>query len=171
MKKTLYLMLALMLCGIVGCKPSEKNYRAAYEKTMARDSLRTDFDQTIYGRYRRQVRDIELTNANGDTVEARTMRVVVTQNGGGVKESLKKYCVVVAEFKQLLNANSMRTRFNDGGYPGAFVVHTAEPFYYVLAGSFDNLSDAESLVATLRQKSPVALKAPAPYILIPSQIK
>ena len=165
MRKLVYIFLALV--AMTACKTNENNYREAYERTMARDSARTDFDETIYGRYRREARNTVLTDDSGDTAKVTVMRVYVTADGGGIRESLKKYNVVVAGFKQLLNANSMRQRFQDGGYPGAFVVETPEPYYYVVAQSFIDLAPAKAACAKLRESTPVTLRAPYPYILVP----
>lgn len=152
-----------------GCKTSEKNYREAYERTMARDSSRTDFDQTIYGRHRREVR--EGTIAQGtDTVATRRVRVTVTPDEGALNEQLKKYCVTVGEFKQLFNARSLRDRIRDAGYPGAFIVQTAEPYYYIVAESTADAAAATAAVTKLRANPPFPLRAPAPFILLPAQL-
>lgn len=169
MKKILYLLIALMGLGIWSCKPSEKNYRAAYERTMARDSTRTDFNETVYGRYRREIKEVPAFNEN-DTVNVKTTRVWVVKNEGALNEQLKKYCVIIAEFKQLLNARSIRDRFKEGGYPGAFIVQTPEPYYYVVAAAYTDLSEAVTLTDKLRRDTPVRMKAPCPYILMPSTL-
>lgn len=169
MKSKLCILGILATMILLGCKTNENNYRQAYEKTMARDSLRTDFNETVYGRYRREVREVE--NVQGsDTARVTVARVSVTPNGGAVRENLKKYNVVVAGFKQLLNASSMRERFVDGGYPGAFIVQTPEPYYYVVAGSFRTLGEAIALRDTLTATSPVPLRSPHPFILVPTQL-
>ncbi|MDO5395839.1 MAG: SPOR domain-containing protein [Bacteroidales bacterium] len=172
MKNFLYIILVsgviMLTMAAVSCKPSEKNYRAAYERTMARDSARTEFNETVYGRYRRQVREIPVFTES-DTVKVRTTHVVVSE--GVPREAMKRYCVVIAEFKQLLNARSIRQRFIDGGYPSAFIVETPEPYYYVVAGAYNELPEAMGLCDSLRRNSPVPLKAPAPYLLKPSQIR
>ena len=169
MKHVVYVLLVLL--GFAACKPSEENYRQAYERTMARDSVRTEFNETVYGRYRREARQLESRDDNGDTASVTVMRVSVTPDGGAIREHLKKYNVVVAGFKQLLNAQSMRQRMQDGGYPGAFVVQTAEPYYYVVAGSFADVPAARALRDRLSAKSPVTLRAPYPYLLVPTYLQ
>lgn len=170
MKLSKILMIAALgmtvASALQSCKTTEKNYREAYERTMARDSDRTEFESTVYGRYRRQVSDVPM-EYGGDTVTARRTMVSVTKDGGGLRENLKKYCVVAGEFKQLFNAQSMRNRLVDNGYPGAFLVQTREPYYYVLAGSFADMKAAMELKAKLTDTPPFKLKAPAPYILLP----
>lgn len=168
--KRLSLLLIITAGLLWGCKPSEKNYKEAYERTMARDSVRTEFNETVYGRFRRDVKEYR-TVSNGDTADVRSTRVWVVPDEGTPNELMKKYCVVVGEFKQLLNARSMRDRFKDGGYPGAFIVQTPEPYYYVIAVSDRDLPIALSTIDKLKKESPLPLKSPTPYILVPSTLR
>ena len=151
--------------GIVGCKTTEKNYRAAYEKAVSNSNRDvTDFDDTIYNRFRGQMRDVAV--ALGDsTIMTRTARVAVTADGGGIKEWLKRYNVVVGEFKQLFNARSLRGRYVEAGYPRCFIVENAEPYYYILAGSSNNLAEMVALADSIRATAPIPLKSGFPYIL------
>lgn len=154
-----------MLLAVTSCKTNENNYRKAYEKAVAENDRNvTDFENTIYNRYRGRVRDI--TVPLGDTtVNARVITVKVTPDGGGIAEWLKKYSVVVAEFKQRFNANSMRSRFLDAGYPRTFLVENAEPYYYVVAASSDNIADMVAVADSIAATSPVPLKEGFPYIM------
>lgn len=167
MKKLLYAVLGIVLMSgvLVSCKTSEKNYRQAYERTMARDSARTSFDETIYGRYRRQART-ENVKVGDDTVSMQRITVYVNREGGAVRENLKRYCVVAASFKQLFNARSVRQRLVDNGYPGAFIVQTKEPYYYVVALSTTDLAQAREALGKLTTQPPFPLKEP--FILRPT---
>lgn len=164
MKHLAFILLAGALLGIASCKTSEENYRAAYEKAIAgRDSL-TALDNTIYGAGRRNMGS-RTAVAGADTAEVRTARVAVTDGGGGIREWLHPYSVVVGQFKQLFNAHSMRERLADAGYPRAFVVETAEPYYYVILSSHDSQSEAIHALAAIPSDFPVAMKAPLPFVL------
>lgn len=165
MKQILILLSASMLLVMFGCKTTEKNYREAYERTLARDSSRTDFDETVYGQYRRDIREIPVFTES-DTVNSRLVKVTVTEGGGAIPEDLKQYCVIAAEFKQLFNARSMRERLVEAGIPGAFVIQTKEPFYYVVAGSYAALPDALALLRRMEKNPPFRLPA-KPYLLTP----
>lgn len=161
-----YILSAVVtLLALAGCKTTEKNYRAAYEKAVANENRGvTDFDQTIYGRYRAQVRDTPM--ALGDsTVMTRTARVAVTQDGGGINEWLKRYSVVVGEFKQLFNARSLRGRYADAGFARCFLVQNAEPYYYIVVGSSDNLAEMVALRDSVAAHPVVPMKDGFPYIL------
>lgn len=160
------LLLVAIIVGIAtSCKTTEKNYRTAYERAVtARDSDVTPFEHTIYNRYRREARDVRVIS-DGDTVTTRIIRVAVTADGGGVREWLKKYSVVVAGFKQLFNAKSLRDRYAGAGYPRTFLVQNAEPYYYVIVGSSDNLGEMTALADSIRATPVIPLKNDFPFIL------
>ena len=157
----------LIVMGAGGCKTSEKNYRTAYEKTVSskNENNVTEFDKTVYGRYRRAVREAEAEAPSGRKTATQVIAVSVTENGGGIKEWLKRYSVCVGAFKQLFNANSLRQRLVDNGYPRAFLVQNAEPYYYIVIDSSDNLDEMIDLSRKISAASPVPLKEGFPFIL------
>ncbi len=159
-------VLVALSVACVGCKTSEKNYREAYQKAVAdNDRGVTDFDNTIYSRYRNQTRDAEAALPDGSKVAVRIARVKVTPDGGGIPEWYKGYSVVVGEFKQLFNARSLQKRFVDAGFPRTFLLENAEPYYYIVIDSSNNLAQMSALADSLRSASPVPLKDGFPYIL------
>ncbi|MDE6395884.1 MAG: hypothetical protein K2K84_01275 [Muribaculaceae bacterium] len=168
MNKTLIVAcLAAILLTAGGCKTSEKNYRTAYEKTVNSDNDYnvTDFDKTIYGRHRRAVREAMAEAPSGRQTPTQVITVSVSEDGGGIREWLKRYSVCVGAFKQLFNANSLRQRFTENGYPRTFIVQNAEPYYYILIDSSDNLDEMIDLSRKLSADAPVALKDGFPFIL------
>lgn len=163
--------LALGVAGLIGlaaCKPTEANYRAAYERTVAGRS--DDPDSTIYTQIRREFVPGTLTYA-GRAFPTGSQFVAVTEGGGGISESIKRYCVVAGQFKQIFNAKSMRERLTEGGYPGAFVMQTREPYYFVVAGSSHDIEPAIEIFDKLQADTALRLREPAPFILLPAQIK
>lgn len=159
------LLAIMLLAGILaGCKTSEANYRAAYEKAIAGRDSADAIENTIYGAGRRAP-DSRMIIADGDTAEARIQRVSLTAGGGGINEYLHPYNVVVGQFKQAFNAISMRNRLAESGYPRAFVVENAEPYYFVVLSSHDSQSEAVQALRTIPGDFPVTMKAPLPYIL------
>ena len=166
MRLKFLVIIGLVIFGIASCKTSEANYRAAYEKAIAgRDSL-TAIENTIYGKHRRNTSS-QLTVVGNDTTEMISTYVKVTESGGGIRENLKPYSVVVGQFKQLVNAKSLRERLVDAGYPTAFVVETAEPYYYILLSSYATRAEAvKECIAVRNNKSfPIALREGLPIIL------
>lgn len=166
MKNTIFLIIGLMV-ALTACKPSEANYKRAYDTAIAagRDA---DEDSTIYAGMRRQMSQREAV-LDGDTVMIKTQWVSATADGGGTNDSIRQYCVVAAEFKQVFNARSMRDRLAGMGYNGAFVVQNSEPRYYVVALSTSQADEAAACLRKLRNEKALALKAPLPYILTTPQ--
>ena len=156
----------VLLLTVGACKTTEKNYRQAYEKAVAsNDRDVTEFEHTIYNRYRAQMKDVKV-DVDGQDVPVKSIYVRVTPDGGGINEWLKRYCVVVAEFKQLFNAQSMRRRFADAGYPRAFLIENGEPYYYVVVDSSDDAAALLKVIDALKENSPIPIKPGFPYLLM-----
>lgn len=161
LRHTLLLCAAALL--FAGCRTTEANYRAAYEKAVESSGDEMPLDQTIYGRNR--TTDRTVVTAAGDTVAVRTQIVRVTDDGGGIRESLHRYNVVAGQFKQIFNAKSFRNRVADNGYPGAFVVESAEPFYYIVVQSFDDVREAQKALEAAKKDKKVRYLDGCPFIL------
>lgn len=160
----LFIATALALAALCSCKTTEANYRAAYEKAMEAKAEQDSLESTVYGNYRRQKSTRTVVTPKGN-VEVNTQLVRVTEGGGGIAQNLQQYNVVIGQFKQLFNAKSLRERLVDMGYPSAFVVETAEPFYYIVLSSHADASDAQKALDAFAAKAPVPMKAPCPFIL------
>lgn len=163
--KIVLLMFAVGLTGsgLFGCKTSEKNYREAYEKVMQKRNEGVDSAQAAA---------IELENSvpvsdagDGVKLPMRSEFVMITPDGGGMRESLKVFSVVVGVFRQKFNAVSMRERLVENGYPGAFVVNTSGKEYFVIASSTDSASDAREMLDKVSADSSMVLRSPLPWVL------
>ena len=164
MQKSLILIILASL-ALVGCKTSEANYRQAYERAIAARDSTSDLDSTIYGQVRREMKIRQMTLADGSSVPVYSQHVRITEGGGGINESLRRYNVVVGRFKQAFNAKSLRNRLvDDCGIPSAFVVETAEPYYYVVASSHSTLAEAAAAMRALPSSVP-PMREPLPFIL------
>ena len=164
MKRLLFVVIAAGVLA-VGCRTTEANYRAAYERTMEARRAGQSVDSTVYGDVRRQASAKTEAVAPGVTAEVISQLVRVTEGGGGTREKLHRYCVVAGQFKQKFNALSLRERLVAAGCPGAFVVETAEPYYYIITGSYDTLAEAYDAMQALKAEPPVSMKSPLPFIL------
>lgn len=167
MKKTLLFMI-LAACLLAACKPTEANYRQAYDAAMA--TRNTEEGDTIFNGMRRNMDQQEMV-VGADTASFISQWVKITEGGGGINEYIRKYCVVAGQFKQAFNAKSMRERLVENGYPGAFVVQNSEPYYYVIAASYAEPQAAIEMLQKLRNDKSLKLRAPLPFILRPSQIR
>ena len=149
---------------LFSCKTTEANYREAYMKTIEGRNAESVLDSTIYGRERRQMQSVTL-NTEAGQIEVKRHLVRITEGGGGIPEKLHRYNVVVGQFKQLFNAKSMRERLVDSSFPTAFVVETAEPYYYVVLASFDDAAEAAKALDAFKAKKAMTMREPCPFIL------
>lgn len=172
MKLRILLIATLSVLAVASCKTTEENYRSAYEKAVAGRDSAMALDKTIYGAERRNIGTRTAITATGDTAEVRTARIKITEGGGGSPELLKPYNVVVGQFKQLVNSKSLRERLVAAGFADAFVVETAEPFYYIILNSYASEADAIRAASELKDKGlPIAMRPPCPFVLKASGVK
>lgn len=160
------LSFVVLAAAITGCRTTEANYRAAYEAAVAGrddDPSSTGIDNTVYDKIRREARPASVI-ADGDTVPARRERVRLTDAADG--EQMQAAYLVVAQFKQLFNARSLRDRLRDGGYPDVTLLETREPLYYVAVGGGDNHA-AAMLYRDWLAKPALPARDPYPLILQP----
>lgn len=164
--KSKALAAAVLACCLWACKPTEQNYRAAYETAMAG---RLSADSIDGGVRPMPGSGAERAVIGGAEVGVVREFVAVTPDGGGISEYVKRYCVVAARFKQKFNALSMRERLAENGYPGAFVVQTGAPEYFVVAGSTADAQEAARLVRRLEAEKDCPPQRGCPLVLVPSQ--
>ena len=160
MKKLLIFAL-LLVCAVTGCKTTEANYRAAYEKAMEKD--RQGVDSTVYARIRQEARP-QTVRVGSDSLAMKAEYVRLAKNVEQPDTLFKEYSVVGAQFKQLFTAKSMRQRLIDAGFPDAIVVETREPLYYVVVTSV--ATPAEAVEALRKVKSSdYPFRDPFPWVL------
>lgn len=155
----------LVLAVLASCKTNENNYRQAYET--ARQKEQEGLDSTVYNKIRNEARPAEIS-INGESVRMTTANVTVV-DGFGKTTQLRRYSAVVNQFRQSFNAKAMTKRLKDNGYD-AFIVQTAEPAYYVVAGSFDDKEEALTMLHTLQTDTRMVLKDPFPHLLEAAQL-
>lgn len=148
---------------LTACKPSEKNYRAAYEAAKAKEET-TPLEETIYANIRKEARHRDFIVA-GDTIPMTTQFVSFTTEAGGDIKDFHTYNIVVAQFKQLFNAKAMLRRAVEAGYTNAFVVQTREPLYYVVVRSVVAPKAAKAALDSVAAEQRLPMKEPAPWIL------
>lgn len=157
------LIAALTLLTAIGCKTTEENYRAAYQRV--KENERAGIDSTIYSRIRQEARPRQIS-IDGDTVGMRSEYVAVTEGQTGITtEALKRYNVVVAQFKQLFHAKSVSRRFIEAGHSKTFIVQTREPLYYVVAFTTPDITAARDTLLKIQSAPPFALQPDTPWLL------
>lgn len=166
MSKFKYLIFILPLFAVFfGCKTTEENYKKAYDAAKSKEA--DPLDETIYNKIRREATNTQV--AVGDTLIDVKREIVKVAEGQDIpQERMKRYNVVVAQFKQLFHAKSMKKRIIDAGYHATFIVETREPLYYVVAVTTDNADEAAEALYFFEKSSPVRLVEPCPWILTPA---
>lgn len=164
MKNLILIVSALLaLAAFSGCRTTEENYRAAYELAKKKDTG-SPVDSTIYARIRNEARP-QAVAVGGDTLRMKSEYVALTPETGGSLAEFKTYNVVVAQFKQLFNAKSVRKRLAAAGYTGAFVIQTREPLYYVVAVSSATPAEALAALKKIEADKPVPMRGPCPFVV------
>ena len=163
MKKTLYIIIAVLLTGVflTACHSSEQNYRDAYEKAMERRQTGVGAEEYAKIEAERQ----RYTHViNGDSVRMVYVNANVAIDSTDVAHD---YNVVVATFTQRINAKSYRDRLREEcGLKGSYVLFGGKDRqYFVVAQGFDNSTDAAVMLRDLDKKVCLKILEPLPWIL------
>lgn len=163
MKKTLYIIVMLMLGGVMmtSCHSSEKNYREAYEKAVER--RKTGVGAETYAKIEAE-RQKYTTIINGDSVRMVYINANVAIDSTDVASD---YNIVVASFTQRINAKSYRDRLREEcGLKGSYVLQGGpEKLYYVVAEGFDDKEAAGAFLHDINDKVCLKILEPLPWIL------
>lgn len=158
---------ALTLLALGSCKTNESNYRAAYE--LARTNDRGGIDSTTYARIRNEAIPVSAV-IDGDTLRMKSEYVRMTGGEAPAGATLKPRNIVVAQFKQIFNARSLRKRLIELGYPDAMILETREPLYYVVAAGCDDNATALGLLGKISADRRIPTREPYPIVLKPASL-
>jgi mannose/cellobiose epimerase-like protein (N-acyl-D-glucosamine 2-epimerase family) len=87
------LLIAIALASLfVGCKTTEENYRQAYEKAIS--GRNNDIDTTLYGNFRRELKEQGVITASGEKIAIRTAALSLV-DANESSTTLEKYSVAV----------------------------------------------------------------------------
>lgn len=169
MKKIFVAILAISALAVAAtsCKPTEKNYKDAYEKAMSRRDNSAGIDSTIYARIRQEAQPSQYV-VGSDTMPMVTQRATLAPDQDYAQ--FRRYNIVVGEFKQIFNARSMQQRLYAAGYPNPFILQTREPQYLVVAVSCSTPAEAMKMWRKAADEPPFTLRDPFPYVLQVSQL-
>ncbi len=167
--KRLPVIILVLAAVLTGCKTNENNYRQAYEAAVAQREESAGLDSTIYSRIRNSARTSKLV-VGADSLPVRTEYIGYTEDGGASRATVKRYNIVVGQFKQVFNAKAMRKRLLEQGYDSAFIVHTREPLYYVVTATCATPEDAAREFERVKSDKNIVLRAPVPFVLQPMHL-
>ncbi len=146
----IFCAVALLLLA-ASCKPTEKNYQAAYEaarnKRTAEAAPDPDMALPAGGAFQRldapQTKDV-----NGEKL--RIKHFYIKYIGSGESPALGKYNVAVARYKMPTNVKAQAEDLVSAGYK-AFPVEGADGFYYVIAAAFPSLEETAEFVGNYKK--------------------
>lgn len=158
---------AVIAIAATSCKTNESNYRAAYEAAKQKNEESKGIEGTVYEKIRNEAIDSRLI-VDGDSIPMMTVNVKIAATTA-TPDQVKKYSVVINQFKQIFNARSQMERLRANGYPDAFLLETAEPLYYVVAATTDDGEEAKRYYTKITKDKTIPLKSPFPWILRPAR--
>lgn len=131
-------MTALAAMGLVSsCKPSEKNYRKAYDAAVAKRAVAAQDDELDFGR---MIRD-DLPRRERIETDSAYVRRESLVLFGDAPASFELCNVAVSAFQMRTNAQAMANRLKNEGMD-AFVLESSGGTLYVIAASRSNLREA-----------------------------
>lgn len=144
MKKTI-LAVGLLLLVLTGCKPTEKNYRQAYDAAIAKRQQQAEqslpADGLILADAPRQI------NIGGKNYNVSNEGIKTAED----EVQLRKVCVAVAAFKMPTNAKAEAAALKKEGYP-AVAAKTASDRWYVVASDFASVDEAAAFIEAFAKK-------------------
>lgn len=149
-KKLSIVLLTLASMTIVGCKPTEKNYKSAYDAAVNKRQASETLDSELgIPRGKLQQVDGPATRVvNGDTVYVTVQHLKFID---GVEHEMHRYNVAVCAYKMKTNCAALVSDLFSKGYQ-AFGVQNSEGMFYVIAGSFDSLEEAATFDKSFQTK-------------------
>lgn len=135
----------------VGCKPTEKNYQAAYEAAQNKkktEAIDNDMVLPAGGLQRLDApRSIEV-----DGEKLNVKHVFIKYAGDGEAPAMERYNVAVAKYKMPTNARAQSEDLRTRKYE-AFPVEGNDGYFYVIGGTFPSLNQAVSFVREYKKNN------------------
>lgn len=158
----------LLLLWVWSCKPTEDNYRAAYE--LAREKEHDGLEDEIYEKIRLEAMP-EIQVVGNDTIRIKVEPLSRVDENDKTSMLSNRYNVAVAQYKMLANAISHRDRLQTMGYENACMLKNSDEVYYVVIAGVGTAEEAASIVNQYQKKYPGQLVGmETPIVLQPSQL-
>lgn len=151
MKYSIYAAIILAGLCLSGCKPTEKNYQAAYDAARLKREKKAaaDADIPIPASGLQSLTGEKKVELNGTT--ANLKQIHLKYIGEGDAPAIQRYNVAVARYKMPTNVRAHAKRLKDY-YPGAIPTEGNDGYFYVVANAFDNLDQASEFIAKFLDK-------------------
>lgn len=149
MKKILIAVIAVVALTLSACKPTESNYRAAYDAALAkRDSALRDTQVTG---------NLQLDDAlsrrpvAGDSIWV--CHEVARAENDSLATKRGRYAVAVATFKMPTNARAMASDLQERKYP-AYSAKDGKGKWYVVAADYPTIEEGAAAVRLFQRSNP-----------------
>lgn len=139
MNRNFVFAMALVCMCLAGCKPTEKNYKSAYDAALEkRQAAVADLGVEIDGTRLEQVDGAQLREVDGVSVYVLNERI---SPADFISELPGNYNVAVGKYKMITNSKSQSEVLQKSGLH-AFPAKNSEDYYYTIAASFPSLTEA-----------------------------
>lgn len=143
-------ILAATSFGMTSCKPTEKNYKAAYDAALGkREAARAELGIDLPEGAIQQVDGPQLKKVDGVDVYVLNKRIVPVEEGMKLPGN---YNVVVGVYKMNTNSLAQSEDLKAEGYE-AFAAKDSSGMHYTVAGSFPTMKEAIAFYQAYKSKS------------------
>ncbi len=147
MKKFLFIAVCCVLI-LSACKPTERNYRAAYDAALAKRE-KAEAEAMLPATGLRSVDGPQMKIVGGDTIFVSNERFKIPAG----EERPMQYNVGVAMYKMSTNAKSMAEDLKARGYNTRALQATGDR-WFTIAGSFPTLEEAMTFNKVFKKNNP-----------------
>lgn len=148
-KAFLALMALTFVGGFWSCKPTERNYKAAYDAAVEKRT-KVDADLGLSAGSLTDESAPRKIQIGGDSVYMAFDKLTFID---GLEHSQHRYCVAVGAYKMSTNCSAHVSALFTKGYQ-AFAAKGANGLYYAIAGSFKNAEEAVAFINTFKSREP-----------------
>lgn len=153
LKSTAYTTVFLSMVTLWACKPTEQNYRNAYDK--AYEAARRKAVEMNTGTDGTQLESMDgsrIEQIGEESFSVYSTRVKPSEEGAAIPEDAR-LAVAVAKFSMPTNARSTVGNLSES-FPEAFMAQDGEGNYYAVIATVAEAPEAVAPVAAFRKKYP-----------------
>lgn len=165
--KALLLIALPASVGLVSCRTTDANYRAAYEATKTSRIVAAATDDGLDENTRRLLAQDKKNRQSQQVVDGDTISIVTlfAKMEQGPTDYVPRYSVVANAFSQVFNAKALCKRLQDAGFENAYIFRTSTPDYYVAAGGSDDIADIPAIRDALARAGNPGSRAGFPAVV------
>ena len=157
-RKRIFIRVLSVICLgalFVGCKPTEKNYQAAYQaaQNKRKADAAVDPDMAIPAKALQSFDAPRTKEVDGE--QLRLKRFFIKYIGKGDAPEIGRLNVAVAKYKMPTNVIAQTEDLRASGL-NAFPVEGSDGSFYVIAGSFPTYEEVSGFIKEYKKKHPAS---------------